>query len=87
MSDTAKGTSCVDVDVIASHNPRVDKDQLGEARALLATIRESGVKRPAYRLSSPYEARPIPRSAQGAEQRSEGMLGVDLRNRTRVRPS
>lgn len=58
-SDTPKPEpDLLDVDEVASTNPRVDMGKFLEAEAALAELRNAGVPREEYDITSPYARRP-----------------------------
>ncbi len=65
MPDSEANPS-LDIDTLIERNPKVDREQLDEARKLVDQLERRGIRRPVYGIRSPYERK----SPRRAERRS-----------------
>ena len=54
MSHSIEGDDMNEILKIAAKNPKVNAEEMSEARSLLQIPREQGISRPGYNLISPF---------------------------------
>lgn len=58
------------IEELIKGNPKIDGQQLREAQRLIEDLRKEGVGRPAYRIASPHERRPLRGTIRGVTRKA-----------------